>query len=236
VKTLVLPDDHDLCIRAFLAEITALRNRVPPRGVLHVGAHMGEEVPAYRDHRYGPIWLVEANPEVIPKLAAKFEGANDVRVIDGAIGAHEGSVEFIVHRTKKGGVESSGVLPLARLGEIVPVFDSEVRYDVAMTTIDTLVARESIESAFDLLVLDIQGAEKQALDGASRTLAGVRFVICEVNLIANYRACALEHDIDAVFTAHGFAKQLAIYHELYDARGRFPAWGECLWMNTKNLK
>jgi hypothetical protein len=25
------------------------------------------------------------------------------------------------------------------------------------------------------------------------------------------------------------AKQLAVYHELYDADERFPTWGECLW-------
>ncbi len=80
-----------------------------------------------------------------------------------------------------------------------------------------------------LLVLDLQGAEIMALSGAHFFLARVNAVICEVNLISNYKGCGLEADVDRVFTAAGFTKQLAIYHELYDDLGRFPAWGECLY-------
>jgi FkbM family methyltransferase len=228
VKTLVLPDDHDLCIRTFLGEIESLKPG-PRKGALHVGAHVGEEVPAYAAAGYRPIYLVEANPELLPVLNGRFEHDPNVHVIATAIGDTAGSVEFIVHRTRKGSVESASILPLERLGQIVPVFDSSARYTVPVCTIDSLIGSHGIAGRLDLLVLDIQGAELHALRGATEALKAFSFVICEVNLINNYAGGALERDVDAFLEGAGFTKRLAIYHELYDASGRFPAWGECLW-------
>lgn len=229
MKQLILPDDHDLCMRTFLKEIDALNLPGAARGVLHVGAHMGEEVAAYRDHGYAPIYLVEANPEVLPQLSAKFDADDAVHIVPTAVGDREGQTEFVVHRTTKGGMESSGLLDLDRLGAIVPVFDSASRYQVDVTTIDHLAAQFDLAGRVRLMVLDIQGAELLALSGASAFLQQVDVVICEVNLIMNYQSCPLEADIDRLFAAAGFTKRLGIYHELYDQTGRFPAWGECLW-------
>lgn len=227
MKKLVLADDHDLCIRTFLKEIEDLRPNRKRHGVLHVGAHMGEEVPAYIDHGYDPVYLVEANPEILPALQAKFAGTQ-VRIIPTAVGEETGSVEFVVHKTAKGSMESAGILPLDKLGKIVPVFSSDIRHMVPIITLDDLTNQEVL-TKIDLLVIDIQGAELQALRGASALLQQVNFVVCEVNLISNYEGCALEEEVDTFFESAGFTKQLAIYHELYDQSGRFPAWGECLW-------
>lgn len=229
MKKLTLIDDHDICIRTFLKEIDGLGIIQEKKSVLHIGAHMGEEVPAYRDHGYSPIYLVEANPEILTNLTKSFEQVEDIYIIPMAVGNSVGETEFVVHRTQKGGMESSGLLNLDRLGDIVPIFDSEIRHRVPMITVDRLVELHNITETVGLLVLDIQGAEMMALSGADVFLRKVDAVICEVNLINNYLGCALEADIDLIFAAAGFTKQLAIYHELYDELGRFPAWGECLW-------
>jgi FkbM family methyltransferase len=134
MKQLTLDDDHDLCIRTFLKEIEILEIIGENKSVLHIGAHLGEEVPAYRDHLYSPIYLVEANPEILPLLTKSFERIEDIHIIPVAVGDSEGETEFVVHRTRKGGMESSGLLNLERLGEIFP-FDSEVRHRVPLTTI-----------------------------------------------------------------------------------------------------
>lgn len=229
MKKLILVDDHDLCIRTFLKEIDDIGILGDARGVLHVGAHMGEEVRAYKDFSYNPIYLVEANPEILPKLAEKFKADDDVQILSTAVGSKNGTTEFVVHRTKKGGMESSGLLNLEKLGTIVPVFESESKYQVPVTTIDSLAESLNLAGRIGLMVLDIQGAEMMALSGASAFLQQVDAVICEVNLIRNYESCPLEEDIDRIFAEAGFVKQMGIYHELYDATGRFPAWGECLW-------
>lgn len=229
MKQLILPDDHDLSIRTFIKEIQTLHSDTQKKGVLHIGAHMGEEVPAYLENSYIPVYLVEANPEILPALRKRFENSSNVNIIFGAVGDRNGDVEFVVHKTSKGGMESSSILPLDKLGQIVPIFNSDARYTVPMQTVDEIAKTYGLYGQIDLLVLDIQGAELKALRGAEQFLNEVSYVICEVNLINNYIGCALEKEVDQFFLDIGFTKKLAIYHELYDASGRFPAWGECLW-------
>ncbi len=229
MKSIILKDDHDLCIRTFLKELDSLGVTSNRRGVLHVGAHMGEEVQAYRDHSYDPIYLAEGNPEILPRLTQKFLNDEDVFIIPSAVGDRKGFAEFIVHRTKSGSMESSGLLELDQLGRIVPTFDSERRHRVPLTTIDSIMESKVLREKIGLMVLDIQGTEHQALCGAEMSLNGLDAIICEVNILSNYEGCALEPEIDKILTAAKFVKRLSIYHELYDISGKFPAWGECLW-------
>lgn len=225
----ILPDDHDLCIRRFLEEIDGLGVNKRKKAVLHVGSHMGEEVPAYLDFSYSPIYLVEANPEVSPALQEKFKSNDRITVFPFAVSDRSGTTEFVIHKTEKGGMESSGLLNLKMLGEIVPSFNSEVRYEVPTITLDSLMEKEALIEKIGLLVIDVQGAEMLVLKGGGNFLKNVDAVICEVNLIQTYEGCPLESEIDEVFKKLGFTKRLGIYHELYDKDGRFPAWGECLW-------
>ena len=128
MKRLTLIDDHNLCIRTFLNEIDELGIISENKSVLHFRAHMGEEVPAYSDHGYSQIYLVGANPEVLPNLTLSFKHVKDIHITPLAVGDSIGETEFVVHRTRKGGMKLSGILNLARLGDIVPIFDSEVRH------------------------------------------------------------------------------------------------------------
>lgn len=231
---LILPDDHVLCINTFLDRISLISPIKDVCGVVHVGAHMGEEVSSYLAYGYCPVYLVEANPEITPKLTAKFSNISDVHVTNVAISDKNGIAEIIIHQTQKGGVESSGLLPLKKLGEIVPVFNSEKKYQIPSTTLDQFAEDLNLHGKIKLLTIDIQGAELMALSGAATFFRSVDAVICEVNLIESYENCPLEKDIDDFFLKNNFIKELAIYHELYNANGKFPAWGECLWIRNKN--
>lgn len=231
MKSMILPDDHELCIDLFMQELAQCQ--VPTqKSVLHVGAHMGEEVEAYRRFGFNQIHLVEANPEILPALSEKFANDKSVEIISVALGDELGEVEFSVHKTQKGGMESASILKLARLGQIVPVFSSEKTYTVPLYTIDSLVANATIPETVGLLTVDVQGAELLVLRGAQMFLQGVEAVICEVNLIENYEGCPLEADVAEHLLKAGFKCQLTIYHELYDESSRFPAWGEGLWIKS----
>jgi len=53
-------EDHTGIIRHFLGR---LRTSLAGRGVVHVGAHQGEEVESYFEHGFQQILLIEANPD-----------------------------------------------------------------------------------------------------------------------------------------------------------------------------
>lgn len=231
MKSIVLTDDHAQSISLLLDELQSYAYLFnDSKAVLHVGAHMGEEVPFYLKRGFKPIFLVEANPELCHALEHRFKDNPYIYVINNAICDKSGPVELIIHKTAKGSVESSSILPLKMLGEVVPVFDSSNKVLVEGMTLDNLIKNFNLVGKVDLLCLDIQGAELLALSKADVLLESVKAVICEVNVVENYSGGAIESEISDLLSAKGFDRIFTIYHELYNEHQRFPAWGEGLWV------
>ncbi|QJR81846.1 FkbM family methyltransferase [Alteromonas pelagimontana] len=235
MKNITIPDNHEHSIDLILSNLANFfaddRKSNKLRTVLHIGAHKGEEVPYYLKFGFTKIYLVEAIPELVNHLEEKYYASDSVAVFHRAISNCNGTTEFSIHKTKKGSVESSSLLPLKALGEIVPVFDSRRKIEVPVSTIDYFVASLGIDEV-NLLCLDIQGAELMALQGAEGTLRNLDCLICEVNLLENYEGGAQEKDIEDWLFKRGFVKIFTIYHELYKGDHTFPAWGEGLWINS----
>jgi len=233
MDSLVLPDDHVLCMRRLLDRVASTTESGISRGVVHLGAHEGEEVDTYRDYGFGSILLVEANPNLIQALKQRFEHYDAVQIVHAAATDCDGETEIMIHQTNSGSVASSSLLALNKLAEIVPIFNSEQRYRVPGMTLQSIAADYDLFGKTKLLTIDIQGAELMVLQAGLEFVSSVDAVICEVNLIENYHGCALEPEVDELFAELGFRKELALYHELYDASRRFPAWGECVWINQR---
>ena len=234
MNSVILPDDHEQSVTLMLQQLTVglPKNFSDSKAkvVIHVGAHTGEEVPFYLKYGFNRVCLIEANPDLVARLRVDFENVPQVSIIHRAISNVKGVAEFTIHQTEKGSVESSSLLELKRLGEIVPVFNSSRKVQVETSTLDELANDLAIELNNSLLCLDIQGAELMALEGATLLLEQVNAVICEINLIENYKGGALEHEIEALLTDRGFFRHFTIYHELYEDDRCFPAWGEGLWI------
>jgi hypothetical protein len=97
--------------------------------------------------------------------------------------------------------------------------------------LDSLLERSGIDSAdFQLLNIDVQGAELQVLRGAERTLASVLAVLVEVHVVELYDGAASEREVDEFLTERGFQRADVAYHELYNQGGTFPAWAEALYV------
>lgn len=222
----ILPDDHDEMIELFL---NAAQERLDVTGVVHVGAHRGQEVSHYRAHGIAKIALVEANPEHCAFLSERFGDDADVTVINCAVGEADGFVDLNINVSRSGNDESSSILPLGRLATIVPNLQTRRTVRVPMRTLDTLSRGAELANC-NFLSMDIQGAELRALYGARRALHNVRAVLIETNLIEMYEGCALEAAIDAELAAYGFSCVERVYHELYEGAHRFPAWGESLYV------
>lgn len=222
----VLPDDHTAMIDLFLD--LAIRQS-PITGVVHVGAHRGQEVARYRAHGIERIVLIEANPAHCEYLRTAHEHDARISVMNYAIDERDGWVELHVNTSRSGNDESSSILPLGRLSEIVETVRTQKKVCVRARTLDSL-QREGAFRGCSFLNIDIQGAELRALRGARMFLNELDTVLIETNLIEMYKGCALEPEIDAELAAHGFDCVERIYHELYEGERHFPAWGESLYV------
>jgi len=226
----VKEDNHASDIRSLLGYLRRAENT----GVIHVGAHQGEEVEAYLDAGFERVVLIEANPRLSEYLLQRFADDVRVRVFNCAIADHDGFVDLHIHTSRTGNTEPASILPLKRFKEIVKTLHTPETLRVPCYLLDTLLELNGMSAdEFSLLNVDVQGAELLVLKGARRVLDAVGSVISEVSLIELYEDCAAEQEIAEILEGCGFRKVTGIYHSLYDENSTFPAWGECLFSKER---
>lgn len=183
---------------------------VKPSRVLHVGAHHGEEATAYAQAGWPVVWI-EAQEMLARNLTD--EGHH---VIHAAVWSEPKALPF--YETSNG--QSSSMLPLGSHLEHYPNITVTRTYIVDTTTIDAL----NIDC--DFLNLDIQGAELEALKGATRTLENVRYIYTEISTEELYTGQVLEPELSEWLAARGFTQVL---------RTLTPhGWGDAFYLRNIN--
>jgi FkbM family methyltransferase len=228
---LVKDDNHKEDISLLLAE---LGPEFPKSGVLHIGAHVGEEVDAYLKMGFETVYLVEANPESCRAMEGKFKDMSRLRIFNYAVSDSNGYADLHMHTSRRGSTEPASILQMKRLKEIVTTLSTPAAIRVEAITLDSFVQRHRISSdGISLMNIDIQGAELMALRGGRNLLSHLQALIVEVALIELYDGAPLEMDIVEFLSQHNFERVKAIYHSLYDENSTFPAWGECLFLRKE---
>ena len=145
-----------------------------PGGVaIDVGANLGEwAVPLAR--RVGPSGRMLAI-EPAPRAATALEktlvvnALAQAEVIRCAIGDHDGTVEFAVPIVTSVRVDTGA----ARIG---PAAAGQEALKVVLRSLDSLAAEHRL-NRIDLIKIDVEGAERQVLDGTRASLARFRPVL-----------------------------------------------------------
>jgi FkbM family methyltransferase len=194
--------------------------RIHPSGVLHVGAHLGEESEEYDLFEWGKVsgihW-VEGQKELVEQLRTRFKGSNNA-VYEGIVWHRSGeTLTFNISNNS----QSSSVFEFGSHSSDYPevVFQSERK--VTTTTISELLP---LEVVFDFVNLDIQGAELSALKGLGTKIKGVKWVYTEVNSKEVYKGCAIVSDIDSYLTDLGFTRVCTVW-----VKG--AGWGDALYIH-----
>ena len=171
------------------------------KGVLHVGAHMCEELDTYRALGITDIVWVEANSAIAAQAQAKYPGATIVRETISDVDGKE--VEFMI--TNNG--QSSAILEFGTHSTEHPTV-VEVSREIHHTKrLDTIYAELGwAADRFDFLNIDIQGAELLALRGMGDILANFKYLYLEVNEKHLYQDCALVGEIDQYLEQFGFRR------------------------------
>jgi FkbM family methyltransferase len=176
---------------------------LPPNPVvIEAGAHVGGDTRAMaRRWRKGTVHAFEPVPEIYDALVANVRDLRNVRCHDLALGAADGEAPMWLSAGASDG-SSSLRPPKTHLGS-----HPEVTFDTVATvravTIDRWCAEEGVQP--DLLWLDLQGGELDALRAAERVLGGVKLIHAEVSTIEEYEGCALYPEVRAWLEERGFA-------------------------------
>ena len=188
-----------------MLDIAALcrAHRITPRGIAHVGAHEGREWAEYRRMGADTVLFIEANPAVFARLAANLAGEPGAILANCAIAAQSGPV--ILHVTSSD--QSSSILPLHRHRNYYPTIVETETLAIEGKTLDGLLAELRLPpERFNMLNIDIQGAEMQALIGATNLLPHIEAINIEVNFEELYEGCSEVDELDDFLAAHGFRR------------------------------
>lgn len=170
-------------------------------GVLHLGAHLGEEADQYdhdlpwADDRRSVVW-VEANPTLLPKLNAHVFRRPGHEVVNALV---DNAVRDVTFHVASNG-ESSSVLALGTHATEHPEVTYVGDIQATTTTVDRLAAGAGGWDDLNFLNIDLQGLELRALEGAEEFLKHCRYVYAEVNRKPLYVGCPLIREIDQHLT------------------------------------
>jgi len=192
---------------------------ITPRGIIHIGAHEGQELDEYLAMRLAPILLIEPNPQVFERLTARSQKLPEAMAVRCAVADFDGMTTLNVTNFD----QSSSLLHLKRHRELYPKIEETHQVSVPCRRLDSLLDELKLAgSSFNLLHIDIQGAEVLALRGAIKTLQYIQALRIEVNVVEMYEGCPLLADVDAFLANYGFKRVRAeIYH---------GAWGDAAYV------
>jgi FkbM family methyltransferase len=177
---------------------------VRPKAILHVGAHLGEEAAAYQEAGVERVLWVEANPELFGELEARVSRHPGQWAVQAAVSDVAGQRATLHLCTFS---MASSLLPPKDHLIVYPGMHYPRSVEVTTSTIDTLLEAARLgHDAFDLLNIDIEGAELLAFQGATKTLPHLKWIYLEVNTREMYEGCAMVGDVDAYLGERGFER------------------------------
>lgn len=177
------------------------------RGVLHVGAHIGQEASVYHKLGLQPVLWVEGNNEVYERLLqniANFPGQQAFCCLASDVDG----IQVCFHITDNDG-ESSSVLEINEntMRSEYPNLKVIRVVEGVTSRLDTFFEREGVNTKLcNFLNLDVQGYELAVIRGLGARLDSIDFICCEVNFGRVYKEAPLFHELDWFITGRNFKR------------------------------
>ncbi len=198
---------------------------IHPKGVLHVGANIGEEASVYTELGINKQIWVEGNPDLLDILKTNVLKGSEKYVLQFLAG--DENKEVVLHISNNSG-QSSSVLNLGTHLQAHP----EVHYIkdevVIMKSLDSFfVENTEIIKGVDFLNLDVQGFEGKVLNGLGSWINEFKWIYTEVNCRYVYENCTLIQDLDSYLSKQGFYRA-----ETFGESGFFQrlGWSDALYI------
>ncbi|NQU45014.1 FkbM family methyltransferase [bacterium] len=192
--------------------------------IVDVGANKGRTIRRFLQlFPDATIFAFEPQPDLADDLRAAFADTKRVEVRQMAVGSRVGEIEFQVLRH----ASSSSALPPSQHNIRYHPGDMDVveKIRVQQTTLDSALDVERV----DILKLDIQGFELEALRGATQILKKTNLLMTEIEFLPLYEEQGLFADVDTFLRGQGF-RLFNLYDLFTQEDGQLTA-GDALYLN-----
>lgn len=190
------------------------------KGVVHIGAHYGEEIQEYVDNGIQKITVFEPLSKNFEVLAERLQNVNaDIRGYQVALGSQKGTATMYLSSNE---AQSSSILKPKEHLEHHPDVSFDGTEEVEVSVLDEYDLGDA-----NFINMDVQGYELEVLKGGKETLNNVDYVYCEVNRGEMYENNAMIGDIDEYLGGYGFERVETYWPETW------YKWGDALYIKKK---
>jgi FkbM family methyltransferase len=169
------------------------------KGVLHIGAHYGQERHFYGENDLNVIWI-EAIPEVYAELEKNISGF-DKQIAYCALVGNESIAGVNFYISNNNGSASS-IFDISQNSKFKSV-SIQKEIQISMTRLDDLLSNLEIAN-YSHWVIDVQGAELLVLQGAGNLLSYCQSITIEVSTRETYINGARYQELKSFLFSHGF--------------------------------
>ena len=192
-----------------------------PKNVLHVGSHIGQELSMYKDLGITSGVFIEAEPMTYKRLQEHLINEPDWKAIEALVSdTNEIEVDFWISSNDK--MSSSLLEPELHLTE-----HPDVIFDTNPIKIKTKTLDSMSLGKFDLVVMDVQGAELKVLSGGIETFKDADALWLEVALGGLYKNDCSINNLSEFLAPFGF-------YPVYVVIGS-TLWGDALFVKRETL-
>jgi FkbM family methyltransferase len=188
-----------------------LQSAGPIELVVHVGAHVGQEIDTYEKLGVRRVVWIEGDPATFDRLCKRIASAGDSHITHipiCALVSDTDGLPIAFHRFNNQGASSSVYRPTQRLRSEWPGLDATgealTLYTRRLETILDEVGLDWPSSGKALLVVDVQGHEAAVLAGVGRYAERFDICECEVSKERIYEGGVLYPDIKAALAGKGY--------------------------------
>lgn len=187
--------------------------------IIEAGAHIGRDtLKMIKTWPKGQIYSFEPVPELYAQLQNMAQPFAQVRTFNMGLAQKAGSTLF--YKSSGRSTATSSLLePLEYLNEMPGTFFESIT--IPVVDLDSWAIQNQVKTV-DLLWLDMQGGELDALKGAVHILTTVTAIYTEVNFIERYKNNPLYSEIKEWLLQQGFAP----YCEAFGHK----SWGNVLFL------
>lgn len=182
-----------------LGDTTSFREQIyeSTKGVLHIGAHRGQEATTYARAKAKVLWF-EALDTVYFDLKKILQDFPEQEAVNALLGDEEKTVSF--HIASNDGMSSSIYRFAENNGFDLAMTDS---VQLEMKRLDSLLTLEQAEN-YPHWVVDVQGAELSVLEGAGRLLDSCQTIDIEISTYEVYEGGVNFVQLDKFLRREGF--------------------------------
>lgn len=185
-------------------------------GIVHIGAHYGQEIEEYIRNGIQDIVLFEPLSKSFNVLESRLSDLNaNISGHQVALGSERGKKEMYL--SSNDGQSSSILKPKEHLVDH-PYVTFNGTEEVEVDLLDNFDVNFA-----NFMNIDVQGYELEVFKGAVKTLETIDYIYCEVNRGEVYEGNPLVEDLDEFLTSYNFERVETFWPEEFK-------WGDALYI------